>query len=176
VHAIASLQAVPTAATCRTNERLVSSHVYQRQVASGAGGAGASLDTHPRESASAAPGTQASVPVQHAPSSHAASDGGWDAAPAAHASSVHAIPSSGTSVSSTTCSHPPLGSQASRVHGLPSSQSIGAPPVHTPAMHCSPTTQADVAQAVPSATGVETHVPPTNASSVHGLPSLHSGT
>ena len=171
-----SLHDVPAVAMRRTNERLLSSHSYQRHVASGPGALGTLPRTQPRESAPALVGEQLSTPVHHAPSSQAAFDATCEAAPAVHASIVHAMPSSGTSVSSFVARQPAIGSHVSRVHGFPSLQTRGASPVHTPDAHVPPTMQRDVEHAAPFARGVNVHEPPTYASSVHGLSSLHMGT
>jgi hypothetical protein len=174
VHAIVSSQLAPTR-TDAMNERDASSQVYPAHAVGGDGGVGIMVVTQPRALAIGSPGTQRSTPVQYRPSSHVASVAVWLARPAAQRSTVHATVSSGTSVSSLLDAHPLIGSQRSRVQGLPSSQRRAAPPAQVPAAQRSPVRQAEVEQVLPSTRRVETQRPPTTASSVQGLPSLHGG-
>jgi len=68
---------------------------------------------------------------------------------------------------------PVVGSQASVVQTIPSSQFGGGPLTHDPAAQVSP-----IVQAFPSSQGtvlfVNTHKPPEQVSVVHPFPSLHS--
>ena len=87
--------------------------------------------------------------------------------------SVQALPSSHGTLSAPAgwTQLPVLGSHASVVHGLPSSQAM-ALPVQTPPKQLSVVQALPSSHATPSA-GVSTHLPPTQLSVVQTLPSLH---
>src|SRR5258708_5329117 len=73
------------------------------------------------------------VPPEHAPA--------WHVSPVVQAfPSLHDVP-----FETPVCETPVTASQASAVHGSPSSVATGAPPVHVPVWHASP-----VVQTVPS--------------------------
>jgi hypothetical protein len=71
--------------------------------------------------------------------------------------------------------HPLAGPQVSVVQASPSSQASGVPRVHVPAWHVSSPLQTSAsAHDVPSGSVVFWQTPPTQASPVHGFPSLQS--
>jgi hypothetical protein len=174
VHAMVSLHASPV---CITSEYdiVASLQTYAAHALEGPGGAGGLPAMHPRVSAPDVVGAQRSVPVHQRPSSQTESVATCDATPALHRSVVHEYISLGTNESSFTARHPAVGSQLSRVHGLPSLHATALPPVHAPARHCCPARHMLVAHALPSARLVNVHDPPTRLSVVHGLLSLQTG-
>ena len=85
---------------------------------------------------------------------------------------MHALPSSHGAVLGT-LAQPPWGSHVSVVHGLPSSHGLGLSGLHTPAAQVSPVVQALLSsQAAVLGVNVQP-VAGLQASSVHGLPSMH---
>jgi len=87
---------------------------------------------------------------------------------------VHALPSSQLTVFGA-CTHPLAALQLSSVHKLLSSQSIGAPPTHAPAVHVSPPVQAlPSLQTVPVLSVCVHPVAGEQPSTVHALSSLQS--
>lgn len=130
------------------------------------------------------PALQISSPLQTLPSEHEDPSGSWVfwQAPLTHASLVHGFVSSqspftlhGLQPGIGVKMHPLAGPQLSVVQASPSSQVSGVPRVHVPAWHVSSPLQTSAsAHDVPSGTVVFWQTPPTQASPVHGFPSMQS--